>query len=114
MESPLRKDYLWFLSCLLLSLPQFPYLQVKNMFSSQEYCMLPYEETIKNSPALAHSMSGRCWQAKQNGLFSLVSESVWLYFEVSGKGVAGCTCECHYEDCFGPAHSSPPWGEWQR
>lgn len=33
--SPLRKDYLWFLSCLLLSLPQFPYLQVKNMFSSQ-------------------------------------------------------------------------------
>lgn len=74
--------------------------------------MLPYKETIKSSPTLAHSMSGRCWQAKQNGLFSLVSESVWLYFDVSGKGVTGC--ECHYEDCFGPAHSSPPWGEWQR
>lgn len=40
VENPLRKDYLWFLSCLLLSLPQFPYLQVKkNMFSSQRYCV---------------------------------------------------------------------------
>lgn len=63
--------------------------------------LAPMQTIIKNSPGLAHSISGGCWQAKQNGLFSLVSESVWLYFEVLGKEVAGYTRECHYVAYFG-------------
>lgn len=123
--------FMWFLSCLLLSVPQFPHLQVRRIcFPRRDAvrvicscsCQHPrqawphngslflslssslparIQNLIKNSPGLAHSISGRRWQAKQNGLFSLVSESVWLCFEVLGNEVAGYTCECHYVTYFG-------------
>lgn len=122
--------FIWFLSCSLLSVPQFPHLHVRRIcfpcrdtvriigscscqHSRQAWphngSPLPLSSSIpaliqnliKNSPGLAHSISGRCWQAKQNGLFSLVSESVWLCFEVLGNEVAGYTCECHYVAYFG-------------
>lgn len=70
-------------------------------YRCQPLFLLSYKNLIKNSPGLAHSISGRCWQAQQNGFFSLVSESVWLCFEVLGNEVAGYTCECHYVAYFG-------------